>query len=47
MLVSKFVTTELSFFSRTTNRHEHWVCWMPMGGKNSLMKHTHTEAWNM
>ena len=27
------------FVARTTNRHGHWVCCMPMGGKNSF-KHT-------
>ena len=32
-------STELSFaFSRRTSRHGHWVCWMCMGGKSSLIK---------
>lgn len=35
MPVSKFVTTELLSLSRTTNRSEHWVCWMSTGGKSS------------
>lgn len=42
--VSKFVSTELSFLTRMTNVHGHWVCRTSMGGKKLLDKNTHTAA---
>ena len=37
MPISKVMTTEILSLARMTNRHGHCVCWMSMGGKNSLV----------